>query len=132
MTNPRFTRRSTLLLLTVASALMFAGCPMPVTHYSDPDAFARNLFRVAREGDEAEWGTFLTRARRTQGRIYVAEHFGRWQKLILEIEEGPYAGDLSIARFRVNDGALEFQSEGKWVHIFRVEMEDGGWKINQD
>jgi hypothetical protein len=119
------------LLLSLGSILL-AGCPMPVTPYPDPDSFARAIFRVAHEGDAAEWGTLLTAARRALGKQYVRDHFEKWQRLVLEIEEGPYAGDLSIAHFRVNDGALEFETEGKWVHMFRVELEDGGWKINQD
>ena len=115
-------------LLSVA----LAGCPPPIVQYSSADAFARAIFRVAHEGDVAEWGTLLTAERRAMGKPYVQEHFGRWQHLVLEIEQGPFAGDLSIAKFRIENGALEFESDGAWVHFLRVEMEDGGWKINQD
>jgi hypothetical protein len=119
-----------LALLLLGPAL--AGCPTPIVVYSTADSFARALFRVAGEGDVSEWGTLLTAARRAQGSVYVKDHFDKWQKLILDIERGPYAGDLSIAEFRIEDGALEFKTEGKWVHMLRVEMENGGWKINQD
>jgi hypothetical protein len=124
--------RPGVVVLLLAGAVVLAGCPTPVVPYSTADSFARTIFRVAREGDASEWGTLLTHARRSQGRTYIQSHFEKWQKLVLEIEQGPYAGDLSIAEFRINEGALEFLTDGKWVHMFRVEMEDGGWKINQD
>lgn len=125
-------RRTAGLALVFLASLSLAGCPPPVVPYSTADQFARAIFRVADEGDVAEWGTLLTSARRAQGKIYVREHFDRWQRLILEIKQSAFGGNLAIAKFRINDGALEFETEDKWVHIFRVDMEDGGWKINQD
>ena len=59
-------------------------------------------------------------------------HINHLAELIATFEQGPFAGDLSIAKFRIENGALEFESDGAWVHFLRVEMEDGGWKINQD
>lgn len=120
------------VVLIGLSALALAGCPPPVVHYSTADEFARAVFHIAHDGDAAAWGTLLTSARRSQGRAYYREHFERWHLLIREIEQGAFGGNLAIAKFRINEGALEFESENKWVHVFRVEMEDGGWKINQD
>lgn len=124
--------RSLPLAIVCLSALALAGCPPPIVQYSTADDFARAIFRIAEEGSPTEWGTLLTAARRSQGRVYIVDHFERWQRLILEIKQSAFGGNLAIAKFRINDGALEFETEDKWVHIFRVEMEDGGWKINQD
>lgn len=132
MDRRRFLAARATSLIAIAASLAFAGCPAPITHYSDPGSFARALFRIADEGDESEWGTMLTRARREQGHTYIHSHFEKYQKLMMEIEEGPLGGDLSIARFRIQEGALEFEYENKWPTMFRVDMEDGGWKINQD
>jgi hypothetical protein len=120
------------VIAAIALGIRTSGCAAPVTHYSDPSAFAQAVFRVANAGDESQWGLLLTRARREQGHPYVHSHFAKYQKLMLELEEGPLGGDAPNGNYRVDDGALEFEHEGKWVTIFRVEMEDGGWKINQD
>ncbi|MBC8144995.1 MAG: hypothetical protein H7X80_05375 [bacterium] len=120
------------MLIALASCILLSGCPVPITHYSDAGTFARALFRIARERDEDEWSTMLTKARRDQGHAYFHPHFEKYHKLIMELEEGPLGGDLTKASFRIQDGALEFEYESKWATIFRVEMEDGGWKINQD
>jgi hypothetical protein len=115
-----------------AVSVLLAGCPAPVTHYTDPGEFARTIFRVARKGDVREWSTLLTKERREMGAQYASNHLAKYQRLLLELEEGPLGGNLARAEFRVNDNALEFQAEGKWHTFFRVSMEDGGWKINQD
>ena len=130
------TRRSILsgigTIPILAAALILAGCPMSITNYSDPGDFARTIFRVAREGNVREWGTLLTKARRNMGRDYVERHFQKYQKLLLELEEGGLAGNLAAARFRIEGNALEFEADNRWHTFFRVEMEEGGWKINQD
>lgn len=132
MLDPRTHLSSVAVALICLSALALAGCPTPVVHHSTADELARTIFRVAKEGDASEWGTLLTNARRAQGRAYIRDHFDKWHRLVLEIEQSAFGGNLAIAQFRVEQGALEFHSEDKWVHLFRVEMEDGGWKINQD
>jgi hypothetical protein len=132
MVEFRRQQRVAFLALVGLAALSSAGCPRPVVPYSSADEFARAIFRIADEGDESEWGTLLTSERRAQGNVYVHDHFDRWQRLILEIKQSAFGGNLAIAKFRINEDALEFETEDKWVHLFRVEMQDGGWKINQD
>ena len=99
---------------------------------ADPDEFARNLFRIAEDGDVREWGTQLTEARRAQGPAYIQKHFDFWQKNLLELKPA-FAKPLDQVDFRItDDNGLEFESEGKWHLLLRVAMEDGGWRINQD
>lgn len=120
------------LVTIVLVAASVPGCSPRIINYSSPGEFARALFVIANEGNESQWGAQLTKARRAMGHDYIHKHFAKYQTLMLELEEGPLGGDLSKAQFRVEDGALEFQYDDKWVTIFRVDMEDGGWKINQD
>jgi len=105
---------------------------MPVRTISDPGEFARNLFRIAEEGDASEWGTQLTAARRELGDPYIERHFIFWQKNLLELKPA-FGMSLEQVNFRVTeDNGLEFESENKWHLLMRVIREDGGLRINQD
>src|SRR5687767_9888853 len=90
-------------------ALMFAGCPKPelVKGYSDAGEFARNLFKIAREGNAREWGTQLTEARRAQGAAYVQTHFDNWSKMLNQLET-TFGVPIQDVNFRKNDNGLEF------------------------
>lgn len=117
----------------LALALLAAGCVTGrMRHISDPGEFGRNLFRIADGGTAREWGTQLTEDRRAMGDEYITSHFTRWKSSLIQLKPA-FGVPLEQVPFRIAEGnALEFEADKKWHLIFRVKMEDGGWKINQD
>ena len=121
------------LLLLVSASLALASCvTLTPRHIADPGEFARNLFRIAEQGDAREWGTQLTEERRAMGEPYVLSHFQRWQATVLELKPA-FGMPLEQVPFRLSESnGLEFQTDKTWHLLLRVKMEDGGLKINQD
>jgi hypothetical protein len=114
-------------------AILLSGCPKPQMSapIADPTTFARNLFKIARDGNVGAWGNQLTTTRRNQGDEYIQKHFDRWAPILLQLET-TFGVPLEEVEFRKHDNGLEFLFDKKWKLLFRVADEDGGLKINQD
>ncbi len=119
-------------IMALASLLLGSCSTIQMRNIADPGEFARNLFRIAGEGDAHEWGTQLTAERRAMGESYAVSHFDRWRKTMLELKTA-FAMPLENVQFRVSpSNGLEFNSDTTWHLLLRVKVEDGGLKINQD
>jgi len=120
------------IALLVLSALISGCSTVPMRNYADPGEFGRYLFTIAEQHDARVWGTQLTAARRAMGEPYVTSHFERWRESLLQLKQA-FGKPLEQVSFRIADSSgLEFESDDGWHLLFRVMMEDGGWKINQD
>jgi hypothetical protein len=123
-----------LCLALLSAAVASCGPRVPVRNYSDPAEFARNLFRIAEEGDggEKEWATQLTAERRAMGQEYVAKHFAAWKKTLQELAKS-FGKPVDQVTFRVtDDNRLEFEFDNKWYLLIHVTQENGAYRINQD
>jgi hypothetical protein len=98
---------------------------------SDPNVFGRNLFEIARNGNERDWGSQLTKARRDMGSEYVIKHFQAWSKTLNDLSKS-FETPPDQLEFRLNDNGLEFNADGSWHLLLRVANENGALKINQD
>src|SRR5436305_8352113 len=95
-------------------AAFIGGCTSArMIESGDPNIFGRNLFEIARNGNERDWGSQLTKARRDMGSEYVIKHFQAWSKTLNDLSKS-FERPIDQVEFRLNDNALEFNADNSW------------------
>ena len=99
---------------------------------ANPDAFARELWRIAHHGNVADWAQHLSPRLVARGGDYAASHFETWRKDLLTFERQMLGGDLAKARFELRGTRIHVLFGAQSAPLLRVMRVQGALRIDEN